>query len=188
MYHIKTDKRSQASAQEIVRGLEICLKDKALKDITVSDIHRVTGISRATFYRLFDTPEDVMHFQFAKMSEIAVGNAEKDWYKNPDKLMEATIELGMQNNDFLKAVVANGRFDLLYQYTEQNFRFLDEKRGILPRNMVPIQREYLLSHLSMTMVAALITWSRNGRKETAAEVVGYMKNYITVLWGMIGEG
>ena len=187
MYHIKTDKRSQASAQEIVRGLETCLKDKTLKDITVSDIHRVTGISRATFYRLFDTPEDVLHYQFAQLAKETLETHTGSWQESPDKLMEAAIMLGMQNNEFLKAVVANGRFDLLYLYTEQNFRFLDEKRRILPRNMLQIEREYLLSHLSMTLVAALITWSRNGRKETAAEVVAYMKNNLKVLWGMIGE-
>lgn len=63
MYHIKSDRRSQATAAEIVRGMQECLKTTPLKSITVMDIHRVTGISRATFYRLFDTPEDVLIYQ-----------------------------------------------------------------------------------------------------------------------------
>ena len=187
MYHIKSDKRSQSSAAEIVRGLEECLKTTPLKAITVSDIHRVTGISRATFYRLFDTPEDVLHYQFAQVAELSAANHSADWTGTPEQLLEATIELGMQNNEFLKAVVSNGRFDLLYQYTEQNFRLIDEKMAIFPQNMEPIQREYLLGQLSMSMVATLITWSRNGRKETAAEVVDYLKNYVKVLRGLIGE-
>lgn len=186
MYHIKSDRRSQSSAEEIVRGLETCLKTKPLKAITVSDIHRITGISRATFYRLFDTPEDVMHYQFAKMAEVTVESNADGWEENPDKLLETTIELGMQNNEFLKAVVSNGRFDLLYLYTEQNFRILDEKSAILPQNMDPIQREYVLSQLSMAMVAILITWTRNGRKESAAEVVRYLKGYAQVLQGLTG--
>lgn len=52
----KNDKRSTASARELVRGLMECLKEKPMNAITVSDIHRATGVSRATFYRLFDTP------------------------------------------------------------------------------------------------------------------------------------
>ena len=187
MYHIKSDKRSQASAAEIVRGLEICLKTKALKAVTVSDIHRVTGISRATFYRLFDTPEDVLHYQLAEMAKATIRQEDGGWTASPDKLLEATIALGMQNNDFMKAVVANGRFDLLYLYTEQNFRFLDEKQAILPKNMEPIQREYLLSQLAMSMVAILITWSRNGCKESPAEVVRFIKEYAQVLWGLLGD-
>ena len=69
MYHIKSDKRSQASAVQIVRGLQECLKNTPLKAVTVSDIHRITGISRATFYRLFDTPEDVLVYQLDQMTE-----------------------------------------------------------------------------------------------------------------------
>lgn len=72
MYHIKTDKRSQTSASQIVQGLQECLKTTPLKAVTVSDIHRVTGISRATFYRLFDTPEDVLIYQLDQITESAV--------------------------------------------------------------------------------------------------------------------
>ena len=36
MYHIKSDRRSQASAAEIVRGLQECLKTTPMKSITVS--------------------------------------------------------------------------------------------------------------------------------------------------------
>lgn len=187
MYHIKEDKRSQASAAEIARGLGECLKTKSLKFITVSDIHRATGISRATFYRLFDTPEDVLHYQFAQMVSATVEHHAADWQANPDRLLEATIQLGMHNSEFLRAVVDSGRFDLLYQYTEQNFRLLDEKNALFPKDMAPVEREYLLSHLSMSMVATLITWTKNGRKESAAEVVSYMKKYVKVLWELVGE-
>lgn len=185
MYHIKQDKRSQASAAEIVRGLEECLKTKPLTAVTVSDIHRVTGISRATFYRLFDTPEDVLHYQFQQMAAATMAAHAGDWQKNPDKVLEATIALGMQNNEFLKAVVGSGRFDLLYQYTEQNFRLLDEAHPIFPKDMSAVEREYVLSHLSMGMVATLITWSKNGRKESPAEAVEYLKRYVQVLWEMV---
>ena len=187
MYHIKSDKRSRNSAAEIVHGLGVCLETMPLNAITVSDIHRATGISRATFYRLFDTPEDVLHYQFAQMVEATLEQGEGEWQDGPEKMMEATIELGMQNNIFLKAVVTNGRFDLLYPYTEQIFRMLDEKRAIFPADMEPAEREYLLGLMSMSMVGTLITWTRNGRKETPAETVAYLKRYAQVLWGLIGE-
>ena len=185
MYHIKQDKRSQASAAEIVRGLEECLKTKPLTAVTVSDIHRVTGISRATFYRLFDTPEDVLHYQFRQMAEATMAAHSADWQENPDSLLEATIALGMKNHEFLKAVVSSGRFDLLSQYTEQTFRLLDEAHPLFSKDMSAVEREYVLSHLSMGMVATLITWSKNGRKESPAEAVEYLKRYVQVLWEMV---
>ena len=187
MYHIKSDKRSQSSAAEIARGLQECMKTIPLKSVTVSDIHRATGISRATFYRLFDTPEDVLYYRLDQLVEGA-----EDYYENQRelplaKILEGTIALGIGHHEFLKALIDNGRFDLLYQYTEKNFRSLDAKRAIFPKDMEPLEREYVISHLSMGMVATQITWARNGQRETAADLVRYLKGYVQVVSGLIEE-
>ena len=95
--------------------------------------------------------------------------------------------MGMENHEFLKAMVDNGRFDLLYQYTEKSFRMMDATGSLFPEAMDPVQREYTISHLAMAMVATLITWARNGRRESAAEVVQYLKEYVKIVSALIGE-
>lgn len=187
MYHIKQDKRSQASAAEIVRGLQECLKTMPLKAITVTDNHRVTGISRATFYRLFDNTEDVLHCQLDWMLEENNRRFTGEETFHPQRMLEEAIALGFSRYEFLKALVDNGRFDLLYDYTEKSFRSLDAVYPIFLVDMEAIEREYVISHLSMAMVTTLITWARNGRKETAADVVRYLKHYIQLMSGLIGE-
>lgn len=188
MYHIKEDKRSQASAAEIVRGLQECLKTIPLKSITVTDIHRATGISRATFYRLFDNMEDVLRYQFDRMLEENALRLTADSMFHPQTVLEETITLGFSRYEFLKALVDNGRFDLLYDYTEKNFRAMDEVYPIFPVDMEAVERDYVIAHLSMDLVATLITWARNGRRETAADVVRYMKRYVQLMAGLLGEG
>lgn len=187
MYHIKLDKRSQASAAQIVRGLQECLKTKPLKSITVSDIHRVTGISRATFYRLFDTPEDVLVYQLDQMTEGTMEYYETQKQLPSRQLLEQTIVLGLQNHEFLKALVDNGRHDLLLQYTEKSFRKLDDQKKIFPKDMEKAERDYVIAHLSMAMVASQITWAKNGQKETAAEVIQYLRQYAQIVSAMIAE-
>ena len=54
MYHIKEDKRAKASVELICDGLKSCLKEKSFESVTISDIQRVSGVSRSTFYRNFD--------------------------------------------------------------------------------------------------------------------------------------
>ena len=186
MYHIKTDKRSQTSAAEIVRGLQECLKTTPLKFITVTDIHRTTGISRATFYRLFDTPEDVLIYQLDQMNSTIADYYETAWDATSADLLEESMRVGMYYHDFIKAMVENGRFDLLYQYTEKNFRALDEKQRVFPEDMDTPERDYMIAHLSMAMVASLITWSRNGRRDTPADMLHYLRRYVRVIGGMIG--
>lgn len=51
MYHIKEDKRAKASVELICDGLKRCLKEKSFESVTISDIQRVSGVSRSTFYR-----------------------------------------------------------------------------------------------------------------------------------------
>ena len=188
MYHIKTDRRSQTSAAQIVRGLQECLKNTPLKSVTVSDIHRVTGISRATFYRLFDTPEDVLVYQLDQMTEVAAEAYEDSSGLSSAELLEQTIALGLQNHEFLKALVENGRHDLLFQYTEKSFRRLDSLKAIFPRDMEQTEREYIIAHLSMGMVSTQITWARNGQQESAKDLIRYLKRYTDIVSGLIGEG
>ena len=185
MYHIKADKRSQSSAAEIVRGMQECLKSTPLKAITVTDIHRCTGISRATFYRLFDTPEDVLLYQLDQMTAQIIEYYEDQWQEASAGLLEQSISVGMYYHDFIKAMVENGRFDLLYRYTERSFRAFDERKAIFSRTMAPVERVFVIAQLSMSLVASLIAWSKHGRKDTPADVVGYLEQYVQVLSGMI---
>lgn len=185
MYHIKPDRRSQASAAQIVRGMQECLRTTPLKAITVSDIHRSTGISRATFYRLFDTPEDVLIYQMDQMIDAATQVYDTQSDLTTAQLLEQTIDLGLQNHEFLKALVDNGRHDLLFQYTEKNFRKLDNLKAIFPQDMEQTEREYIITHLSTGMVASQITWARNGHQETAKDLIRYLERYTQIVSGLI---
>ena len=188
MYHIKSDQRSQLSAAVIVGGLQECLKHTPLKSITVTDIHRITGISRATFYRLFDTPEDVLIYQLDQMTAGVAQAYDNRTNLTTEQLMEQTITLGLQNHAFLKALVDNGRHDLLFQYTEKSFRqLLDSMQLVLPGEMDSTEREYIIAHLSMGMVASQITWANNGHRETAKDLLRYLKRYTQVVSEMVKD-
>lgn len=67
MYHIKEDPRQKKSADLITEGMLSLLCDSALppqKTPTIADICRKAGVSRATFYRLFDSPDDILSYYF----------------------------------------------------------------------------------------------------------------------------
>lgn len=63
MYHIKNDKRAQASTELICAGLLACMKEKPFARITITDVQRASTVSRSTFYRNFDCLEDVLALQ-----------------------------------------------------------------------------------------------------------------------------
>ena len=65
MYHIPNDSRSKKSAIKIYQSLRHILFNKKIEDVTISDIKNECGISRSTFYRLFDNPIDVLEMQMS---------------------------------------------------------------------------------------------------------------------------
>ena len=70
MYHISDDPRAQASVKRICEALIDHTKAKPLSEITVSDLSRNFGISRTTFYRLFDNTVDVLEYACDQMGRI----------------------------------------------------------------------------------------------------------------------
>lgn len=182
MYHIKDDKRSRASAAAIVKGLQECLSTMPMNAVTVTDIHRSSGVSRATFYRLFDTPEDVLHYQFDQMA------LEIQDQTSPELHLEQMIAQSMRYHELIHALVDNRRLDLLFEYTEKSFQNLDARHILFPESMDPMEQEYILTHLSISLVGILITWLRHGCRETPAQLAGYMKKCIKTLYSLMEEG
>ena len=43
---------------------------------------------------------------------------------NPHRVYNRMLEVGLENHDLLKALVDNGRYDLVYRYAEQRFRLM----------------------------------------------------------------
>ena len=180
MYHIKSDLRSRHTAGEISRGLLECLKEQPLVSITITDIHRRTGISRATFYRLFDTVEDVLDWLCAQPPQEwdLIPDLETD---RPARVFTRMLELGLENHDLLKALVDNGRYDLVYRYAEQRFRLM---RSLYPGSMPELDEasyDYMVSAMAMNMVSTLVTWVRRGRIDPVEEVARHSRQYMKLM-------
>lgn len=187
MYHIKSDKRSRSSALRFVRGLQECLQTMPLASITVSDLHRVTSLSRATFYRLFDTPEDILVYQMDQMTADAARVYAANSTLSTAQLLERTISLGLENHTFVRALMDNHRLDLLYRSTEEVFRQLDSGHVVFSGSMDPQEREYLISYLSMMLVATQIAWSRNGYQDTPDQLMKHMRTFVRTMGELLGD-
>lgn len=107
MYHIKEDKRAKASVELICDGLKRCLKEKSFESVTISDIQRVSGVSRSTFYRNFDRIEDVL----ALMCDRVFEEAFLSDYAN---ISEAVFRTWFRHQELIETIVGIDRGDMLY--------------------------------------------------------------------------
>lgn len=62
MYHIANDQRERKSAAKLSAAAERILLGREPQKLSVSLLSSEAGVSRTTFYRLFDEPDDVLKY------------------------------------------------------------------------------------------------------------------------------
>ena len=162
MYHIKEDKRAKASVELICDGLKRCLKEKSFESVTISDIQRISGVSRSTFYRNFDSMEDVLALMCDRVFEEAFASD----YSN---ISEAVFRTWFRHADMIEAVVGIGRGDMLYASLR---RCTSRMRSGLPEWGDAAPLDYLASIIASSMMGIMITWVERGKKESEEELKG----------------
>lgn len=180
MYHIPNDKRALRSAERLSRALQECLQTKDLSGITVSDLHQASGVSRATFYRLFDTVSDVVAFQCDQLYDSLA-----EWIRqNPDvTLRDISLELirrWLSLPRFMETLVKNNLIGVLFQAHRRNAAKiwgLDEDL----RRLTEAEQTYFMCTLIGMMPVVLHAWYINGRRDSPEEIYDYLKGSVGII-------
>ena len=169
MYHISNDKRVQKSAELIWQGMEQCLQEKSFDKLRVSDINQKSYISRATFYRLFDSLQDVLAYEcdqiYNQLADAVKGAA----IHSKQDFFILLVEKWMAQEVLIKTLVENNLTGILYDTHMKNRGFMKEvflKETALSEH----EADYMVSLLANIIPAAMNTWYRHGRSESPMEV------------------
>lgn len=130
MYHIKEDKRAQASVELICGGLKRCLKEKSFESVTISDIQRVSGVSRSTFYRNFDRMEDVLALMCDRVFEEAFASdysniseaVFRTWFRPDIPALGDSALL-----DYLASIIASSMMGIMITWVERGKKESEEE-------------------------------------------------------------
>ena len=168
MYHIPNDKRAEQSAELIWEGLCACLEEKELKRIRISDIHEKSYVSRATFYRLFDSIEDVLTYRCDKVFERLLSMLSEGSLASQCDVFLFLAERWLEHSQLLRTLAANNLTRLLYD-THVRYRSI-LKVVIQDEHLTEREMDYLISILANILPTVIDTWYRLGQKETASEL------------------
>lgn len=182
MYHIKSDKRSQKSAQLITDAFLELTENKSFQDITITDIERESGVARSTFYRLFDNTVDVLSYRCDQVFQNLIEYHTTHIPEGMDSVMQSAGGYWMHNSPLLEAVYKSGHQDILIESFNRNYpKIMDAyHRPSKPDNAV--YQDYYSSLLSSLISSSLLTWVKNGRKESPEELWEVLKNLIREMY------
>ena len=181
MYHIINDKRAHKSTMLICEGLSEVLQRKSYADISITDVCAPKGVARTTFYRLFDTLDDVLLYQFDTLFEesfkqyIASPAPEKSYAK-------ILLKIAMSNKPLLIAMIHSGRNDLF------DFSTRSKENTLLASINLNINEQdklYCRTLINYIAYAVLSTWVKQGCKESSDELYKILKTEINIIHELI---
>ena len=155
--------RGEAVDRAVIKALLELMQKENFKDITITEITEKAKVSRVTFYRHFNTVEDILikYFQLTK-----------ERYKEQSKLQ--FIE-GERNNDvailqlflFFKSNLSATKSLISAGLEGELLKFLNDEF----ENNLPVKLDkYLAYFVSGALYNVLIHWSQNDCKDSIEEV------------------
>ena len=160
MYHIKNDKRAYASVELICSSLLELLETTPFEQITISDIQRMSTVSRSTFYRNFDRIEDVLMLLCDRNFDAA--------FKRAEETGVAVFRYWFENVTLLETIVRIHRTDILVESLRRSEQV---ERYFRPYIKDETVFDYFSSVIASAMVGILSTWIEHGKVESEEQVM-----------------
>jgi len=183
MYHIKDDKRQKESALRLMKGLTISLRDRRMSEIGVSDLCVASNVSRSTFYRIFDTPMDLLEYTCDKYVEKAIADYSKEVFQNEEDFILYSLMYWKNHTDLLEAAINCGRIDIIRK------SFVAHSEILMPMMVNEFKEEeldYVMAGLAGLVTSLLTLWIERGKKETPVQLfelyrkISEMHNFGTI--------
>ena len=109
-----------ASQKLLLDALKKLLKKKSFKDISVSELCNISGVSRQTFYSLFETKENILQFYFDRLDMTKPENANKPSLSLKE-VCDSYARYIAENYDTLVMLIDNSALRVFYRNIYNNF-------------------------------------------------------------------
>lgn len=173
MYHFINDKRSIQSSEWIYEALRDLIKEKDYEAISITEIVNRANVGRSTFYRNFDTRDDVLRFKCEqKVKELKEYVLEFGKNCNGTKkppFIKPFLRFWYLDSTIVELLMAANRLDILADTFNKMFgsffsssRFVDEENSKY--------NDYLLSIRFGIAINLLSQWIKNNKRESPDEL------------------
>ncbi|MBM7642684.1 TetR/AcrR family transcriptional regulator [Streptococcus loxodontisalivarius] len=165
------EKQSYAK-QELTSGLIRLLKDKDIHQVSVSELAKESQISRVSFYRNFDSMEDILHQE--------TKNLMTNWYSE-NKVAFDEDNKGNNRNDLLLSslfghLAEHSDFYLvLYRQKCLHFIIPILQPLLIPQTVQSNFESYLSSFYLYGIYGWIVEWLERGMIESSEEIETWLR-------------
>lgn len=162
----------------ITESLLKLMEEKDFTKITITEIIKNADLTRQTFYRNFDSKEDILYEYVNKLFESCFDEIEKIPEKNMRMILITYFQYWHKNKDFLLLMTKNKlihkTMDFYYPYMNKHFNQSIIKFSGNSNSEIDYMKYFLLGGL----IQVKTHWLENGFLETPTELADLVLNSI----------
>lgn len=144
------------------------IKSKDFDSITITELVNEADVGRATFYRLFDNLEDVLHYKcdssFIDLRHYIINSRENENLRHATsstKLLKPLLNFWYIDSLIIEIIIEVNRLDILLSNIEKMFTLMFENMDHSSNS--DFQKEYFISIRSGILFNILVTWIKNNK-------------------------
>jgi len=166
MYHLTKNKKTHQSANLIFDALCTLMMKKDFSEITIKELVEQAGVGRATFYRLFDSLKDVLHYKcdvrFNELRESLKNYRVSESLSGPigsTLLLEPMLRFWYLDSIIIEIIIKANTIDVLHINLEALFEDLYDR--LEDESSKKKNKDYFIALRTGILFNLLITWIKN---------------------------
>lgn len=181
MYHINPDQRSVESKNRLYLALSEMMSKKNFQSITIMEVVKSAQMARSTFYRNFDTLEDILlwkcddafHDLLHKILEsTSTRTAQTGTERFPFIL--PFFRYWYADSEIIELLVAANRLDVIFAAFEDTMKKLVLRFPPALMNRSPYL-DYFLAFRSGAVIRILLQWIKNEKNITPEDMYRFFE-------------
>lgn len=170
MYHISNDKRSKESSTWIYEALERLMQKTEYKNIKITDLCNEAKIGRVTFYRHYDTIDDVLRKKCDEKCDGLINYIVKSIKSNDERIsfLQYFLRYWYDHSNILALIYKADRASIISESLEK-IMYKMKPMISLPHPQ-PKYMNYFFAIRSAIPLAILAEWVKNDLNITPDEL------------------
>ena len=149
--------------EALVIALIQLMHHKNIKQITIQELVKKAGVGRSSFYRHFDSKEDILSYRINQLIDTTKFDLNPYTDKHLRSYMITQFRLWKNNKDFIIVLKKNNLLYLLFKQTS-----LSAKNNINAFHLY--KNPYQAVFFSSAAIRVIIQWIENNFKESEEEL------------------
>jgi len=166
-------KQSERSKQWMADALLILIKDTPYNQISVTDITEKAGVSRLTFYRNFESKEDILQFHFDRVFSEYTSSFQAEEF-DLEQALGQCFNFWQNLKSDIKVYLKNDLHMVMYRPFEKYLNFVLSK-GQYKDSFSQIQKTFIVGGLFSSMLSLVEEQLQQNPKEIASAVLEILK-------------